>query len=273
MWTRPSEQVLRDKENESLYLIREATCCCRRPAVLWSIGKDSTAMLHMVRKAFLGCVPMPVIHIDTGNKFPEMYRFRDLWARRWGLELIVARNDAALAAGVHCGMDHDLTCCHQLKTLALRQVVERHGFDGLLVGIRRDEHGVRAKERHFSPRGSDFRWEYARQAVEVPGVSSWLAQEGAHVRVHPLLQWSELEVWCYTSLERLPVNELYLARGGLRYRSLGCRGACKPVASSADSVERIIGELMCSEHAERAGRLQDKESAERMQRLRSLGYM
>lgn len=268
-----SETTLRRKEDESIYIIREALACCRRPALLWSLGKDSTALLHMVRQAFSGRVPCPVIHLDTTAKFPAMYAFRDEWAERWGLELIVARNDQALAEGVACCCDEQMSCCHRLKTQALQQVVAQHGFDGLLVGIRRDEHGVRAKERYFSPRDKDFGWDSRHQPVELPAMAPDALPAGSHLRIHPLLHWSEIDVWSYTRLEQLPLVSLYLARRGKRYRSLGCYPATEPVASEADSIEGIIEELSVTRIAERAGRAQDKESPGRMERLRSLGYL
>ncbi len=209
----------------------------------------------------------------TGSKFPQMYAFRDYWAKQWRLDLIVARNHAALDAGIHCCMDDLMTCCQHLKTGALQQVVKKYGFDALLVGIRQDEHGVRAKERYCSPRGADFKWDYKNQPVELLGTTSRMIREGQHVRVHPLLHWSELDIWCYTQLEAIPVNELYLARNGRRYRSLGCQPATKPIDSTADTVDAIIEELLKTRRVERASRAQDKESAARMQQLRALEYM
>ena len=265
--------MLRRKENSSIYIIREAVACFRNPVLLWSIGKDSTALLHMAHKAFFGSLPFPVLHIDTGRKFPEMYQFRDLLVQQWGLNLIVWRNQDALDSGRYSCKKDPVACCHQLKTVALQQAVAKHGFDALLVGIRRDEHGVRAKERYFSPRGRDFSWDYKHQPVELIGTSSCRVKDGRHVRIHPLLHWSELDIWCYTQLEGIPTNPLYFARNGHRYRSLGCKPATEPVISEANTLDRIIEELCKTHQAERAGRIQDKESAVRMQRLRALGYM
>ena len=271
-----SQASLRRKENQSIHTIYEAVSCARRPALLWSLGKDSTTLLHLVRKAYFGRVPFPVVHLDTGYKFPEMYAFRDRWARQWGLDLIVARNEAALAEGVTCCMDREMTCCHRLKTQALQQVVARHGFDMLLVGIRRDEHGIRAKERYFSPRDEQFLWDARHQPVEVPGIAPVTpADPGSrtHFRVHPLLHWCEIDVWSYMRLENLPAVELYFARDGRRYRSLGCMPATEPSASDASDIDGVIAELCETRHGERSGRAQDKESVHRMERLRSLGYL
>ncbi len=202
-----------------------------------------------------------------------MYEFRDHWADAWGLNLIVAKNEVALADGVRCCCDAAMSCCHHLKTEALKQVVRRQGFDGLLVGIRRDEHGVRAKERYFSPRDAEFRWESEKQPVELPGLSPDTLPAGAHLRVHPLLHWTEIDVWAYTRLERLPTVRLYYQHQGQRYRSLGCEPATSPVPSEADSIDAIIAELRTTQERERSGRTQDKESPQRMERLRSLGYL
>lgn len=268
-----SQKSLYRKERDSIYVIREALACCQRPALLWSLGKDSTALLHLVRKACLGRVPMPVIHLDTGAKFPEMYAFRDHWAEAWNLDLRVAQNEQAMARGVTCCCDEQMSCCHQLKTGALQQIVAENQFDGLLVGIRRDEHGVRAKERFFSPRSSSFEWDPSRQPTELSQIAPGHAPSNGHFRVHPLLHWSEIDVWSYTKYEALPVVELYLAQDGKRYRSLGCQPATEPVESSADSIDAIITELQHTRLTERTGRAQDKESPQRMERLRSLGYL
>jgi len=276
-----SDRSLTRKENESIYIIREAVASSERPALLWSLGKDSTALLHLVGKAYFGKVPFPVVHLDTGQKFPQMYAFRDHWAQRWGLDLRVVRNEAAMREGVTCCMDKQMTCCHRLKTEALRQVVQEQKFDALLVGIRRDEHGVRAKERYFSPRNDAFTWDYRHQPIEVPGIAPQFEQRGEgpddrcryHFRVHPLLHWAEIDVWSYTHRESLPVVELYLSREGMRYRSLGCQPATEPVRSDATDIPSIIAELSQTRVGERAGRAQDKESSFRMERLRSLGYL
>jgi len=263
---------LRELENRSIYIIREAYNQFEKLGALWSVGKDSTTLVCLCRKAFFGRVPFPVIYIDTGHHFREMYEFRDECVERWGLDLIVARNDRALKAGVS-PQTSKLDCCTQLKTQALKDCIAEHGFDALLLGIRRDEHGIRAKERYFSPRDRQFHWNYEDQPPELWDQYTTEADEEYHLRVHPLLHWREIDIWRYIKQENLPVNKLYFARNGKRYRSLGCEPCCSPVPSEATSVDEIIEELLTSKTAERSGRAQDKEDAYTMQKLRALGYM
>ncbi|HUT36213.1 MAG TPA: sulfate adenylyltransferase subunit CysD [Planctomycetota bacterium] len=260
-------------ESQSVHVIREAYVRFRRLGVLWSVGKDSTTLLWLCRKAFLGHVPLPVIHIDTGYKFLEMYSFRDRLAREWGLNLVVASNEAARAAGVGPGKGSKLACCTALKTDALKVALRDLGLDAILLGIRRDEHGIRAKERYFSPRDSGFKWDYQNQPAELWDQYASRADEGRHLRIHPLLHMTELDVWRYVRREGLPINPLYFARNGKRYRSLGCVTCCQPVESVAANVDEIIEELRTSNVSERSGRAQDKEDAYTMQKLRALGYM
>jgi sulfate adenylyltransferase subunit 2 len=263
---------LKDLENRSIYIIREAFAEFKKPAVLWSTGKDSTTTLWLCRKAFFGRIPFPVIHIDTGYKFKQMYEFRDNLAREWGLELVVARNEEAINAGVgpHEGK---FECCTVLKTQALMKCLEQHRFDALILAIRRDEHGIRAKERYFSPRDRDFKWDYKNQPLEMWDQYQTYAGDEAHTRVHPILHWRELDVWEYVKQEGLPVNPMYFAKDGRRYRSLGCEPCTSPIDSSAGTIDEIVEELKVTKIAERSGRAQDKERAFTMQKLRALGYM
>jgi sulfate adenylyltransferase subunit 2 len=260
-------------ESQSIYIIREAYKQFRDIGMLWSIGKDSTTLLHLVRKAFYGRVPFPVIHIDTGFKFKEIYAFRDEWAKNWNLNLIVARNNEALARGVGPKAGNKLECCGQLKTEALKQLLDRHRFTAILLGIRRDEHGIRAKERVFSPRDARFQWDYKNQPAELWDQYKNRQAEDEHVRVHPLLHWTEYDVWTYIQREGIPVVSLYFAREGKRFRSIGCQDCCDPVPSRADTIDKIVEELRTTKIAERSGRAQDKERTYMMQKLRSLGYM
>ena len=264
---------LSELENRSIYIIREANYQFKNLAVLWSVGKDSTTLVWLCMKAFLGRMALSVIHIDTSYKFPEMYSFRDRLARDWGLDLVVWRNEEAIAAGMGPGVGSKLDCCTALKTQALRQCIRARGHDGLLLGIRRDEHGIRAKERHFSPRDRQFQWNYEDQPPELWDQYTSQADDEIHVRVHPLLDWREVDIWRYVKREDLPVNPLYSARDGMRYRSLGCKTCCSPVPSNARSVDEFIEEIAAGRTAERAGRAQDKEDAYTMQKLRALGYM
>jgi len=262
---------LSELESQSIYIIREAYYHYKKLAFLWSIGKDSTTLAWLVRKAFFGKVPFPVMHIDTSYKFPEMYQFRDEYCKKWGFDLIVARNDEALAAGMSCGQK--LECCTALKTNALKMALAEHGFDALLLGIRRDEHGIRAKERFFSPRDEQFRWDYQDQPPELWDQYKSQAEEKTHIRVHPLLGWTEVDIWRYIKREQIPITHLYFAKNGKRYRSIGCKTCCAPVESNASTIDEIIHELETTTTSERAGRAQDKEDTYTMQKLRALGYM
>lgn len=259
-------------EKKSISIIREAKAQFTTPGVLWSTGKDSTATLWLCRKAFFGRLPFPVIHIDTGYKFPEIYEFRNRIAAQWGLNLVIAKNANAFDSGMSPDKGR-LECCTLLKTKALKDLVSRGGFDALILAIRRDEHGVRAKERYFSPRDVDFSWNYEDQPAELWDLYVKPSEDFSHMRIHPILHWTELDVWRYVKQEGLPVNPLYFARGGKRYRSLGCMPCTVPVSSAASTIDEIVAELETSEIPERSGRSQDKEKAYMMQKLRALGYM
>jgi sulfate adenylyltransferase subunit 2 len=263
---------LKDLENRSIYILREAYAEFKRPAVLWSTGKDSTATLWLCRKAFFGKIPFPVIHIDTTYKFKQMYAFRDNLAKDWGMNLIIARNEEAIERGV-CPNDGKFECCNKLKTEALMKCLEENRFDALILAIRRDEHGIRAKERYFSPRDVDFKWNYKDQPLEMWDQYQSVTDDKTHTRVHPILHWRELDVWEYVRQEKLPVNPMYFAKGGERYRSLGCEPCTFAIKSYARTIDEIIEELMVTKIAERSGRAQDKEKAFTMQKLRALGYM
>jgi sulfate adenylyltransferase subunit 2 len=258
-------------ENDSIYLIREAYYQYKNTGLLWSIGKDSSTLLWLTRKAFFGEIPFPVIHIDTGHKFREMIEWRDLYADKWGLNLIVGSNSGT--SGSESRLNNKIACCHKLKTETLKNVIKENGFRALLLGIRRDEHGVRAKERFFSPRDSSFKWDYKNQPIELWSFYKAKAKEDEHIRVHPILQWREVDIWRYIRRENIPVIPLYFAKNGKRYRSIGCECCCSPVNSQADNLDLIIEELESSRQSERAGRAQDKEEANAMQKLRALGYM
>jgi len=263
---------LDELEAQSIYIIREARHHFRRLALLWSIGKDSTTLVWLCRKAFFGQLPFSVLHIDTGYKFGEIYQFRDKYAALWKLDLIVARNSEAVARG-RGPSGGKFECCTSLKTEALKQAVAARRLEGLLLGIRRDEHGIRAKERHVSPRDRNFNWSYGDQPPELWDHYRSNVSAETHVRIHPLLHWTEKDVWRYIRRENIPFVRLYLAVDGRRYRSIGCEPCCSPVASRAVAVEDIIAELEVSRIGEREGRAQDKESAYTMQKLRALGYM
>ena len=221
---------------------------------------------------FYSGIGLPIELHNTGYKFPEIYEFRDRIAREWNLDLIVARNEEALRRGMSPEKGK-LQCCTALKTEALKALIKERGFDALILAIRRDEHGIRAKERVFSPRDENFRWRYEDQPAEMWDLYVKPSEDFSHMRVHPLLHWTELDVWLYVKREGLPVNPLYFARNGKRYRSLGCMPCTVPIPSNASTIDEIIEELKTSKIPERAGRAQDKERAYMMQKLRSLGYM
>ncbi len=262
---------LDELESQSIYIIREAYYHYKKLAVLWSIGKDSTTLVTLVRKAFFGKVPFSALHIDTSYKFPEMYRFRDKYSKIWGMDLVIAQNKPALDAGMTC--EKKLECCNALKTEALKQAIAEHGFEALLLGIRRDEHGIRAKERYFSPRDEKFQWNYQDQPPELWDQYKSQAEEKTHIRVHPLLGWTEVDIWKYLKRENVPITDLYFAKNGKRYRSIGCTTCCNPIDSDASTIDEIIEELETTNTSERAGRAQDKENVYTMQKLRALGYM
>lgn len=260
------ENDLRDLEERSIYILREAKAKFTNLAAMWSTGKDSTAMLAIARKAFFGKIPFPVIHIDNGKDFPETYKFREELSKKWGFKVIVAKSI------IHEDKVSGVSCCGHNKTEALQQTMHENGFDGLVVSIRRDEHGIRGKERYFSPRDSELKWDYKNQPPEIWNYVSKF--EGSdHVRIHPLLHWAELDIWRYIRQENIPFNKLYFARNGQRFRSLGCTLCTVSVPSDAKTIDEIIEELETTQISERAGRAQDKEKQAVMERLRALGYM
>jgi sulfate adenylyltransferase subunit 2 len=263
-------------ESESVFVLREALAMLPNLAMLWSMGKDSTALLWLVRKAFLGHVPIPLVHIDTRFKIPEMIEFRDRIAREWNLHLVVATNAAALEskATYPDGGATRVECCSRLKKDALAELVADRNYGGLIVGVRRDEEPTRAKERYFSPRGADMRWDVLDQPPEFWNQFCTECPAGTHVRVHPLLHWTELDVWRYIRREQIPVISLYFDRGrGERYRSLGCWPCTMPIRSTAGSVDEIIAELAATLVPERMGRAQDHEAEDAFETLRRDGYM
>ena len=263
---------LDELESFSIYILRESYRKIPKVGLLWSIGKDSTVLLWLARKAFFGHCPFPLIHVDTGYKIPEMITYRDRLAGEMGCELIVHKNEEALRNGM--GPDQGrLVCCKALKTDPLQEVVRQHDFAGLVLGIRRDEEGSRSKERVFSERSREAEWDYVHQTPEFWDQFKTEFPPGHHVRVHPLLPWTELDVWNYIDRENIPVIDLYFAQNGQRYRSLGCAPCTGRVASTAATVPEVIAELRASQYGERAGRAQDQAEAYAMQKLRREGYM
>lgn len=264
------DKHLKELEEKSISVIREAKARFSAKggniAMLWSMGKDSTVTLGLARKAFLGHIPFPVIHIDNGIDFPETYELRERVSKEWGFEMVVEKS--IVKQDKISGVD----CCGANKTDALKKVMEERKIDALIVSIRRDEHGIRAKERYFSPRDKDYKWDYKNQAPEIWDYLSDFP-DSDHVRVHPLLHWQELDVWKYLKAENLPVNPPYFSRNGERFRSLGCTKCTVAMKSEAKTIDEIIAELEKTTDSERGGRAQDKEKEYVMQQLRALGYM
>jgi sulfate adenylyltransferase subunit 2 len=286
-------------ESRSIHIFREAYSAFDRMAMLWSIGKDSTVLLWLARKAFFGHVPFPLVHIDTSFKIPEMIAYRDRVAAQWNLTLIYGQNVEALAEKrtYPDGNVDRLTCCKLLKTDALKRTLSGEGpryrfnrahltyeldrdtepFTGVIVGARADEEGSRSKERYFSPRTNSSVWDVAEQPPEFWNQYKTDFAPGTHVRIHPLLDWTELNVWEYIERERIPVVDLYFDQGdGRRYRSLGCGPCTNRVESLARSASEITLELRTGKFvniAERAGRAQDAEDGGGLETLRRDGYM
>ena len=286
-------------ESRSVFLLREAYHAFPRLCMLWSIGKDSTVLLWLARKAFFGHVPFPLVHIDTSHKIPEMIDWRDRLAREWGLDVRYGRNEEALEAGQTFpdGNTDRITCCRLLKTAALAGVLSGEGlrfrydrdldryvedlsrtpFEGVIVGLRADEEGSRSKERYFSPRDKDNLWDVSTQPPEFWNQFNTDFPPGAHVRIHPLLDWTEVNIWEYIQREGIPTVALYYDAGtGTRYRSLGCAPCTFPVESQASTPGEIVAELsqgQFSRVAERSGRAQDREGGGGLEVLRRDGYM
>ncbi len=257
-------------EAQSVFILREAFNKIDRMAMLWSLGKDSNVMIWLARKAFFGHMPFPVMHIDTGRKFPEMYAFRDWAVREWKLKLIledcppVEEVDASLPPAARSAAR---------KTLGLKAAIRKHAFTGIIAGIRRDEEAIRAKERVFSPRGDAGQWDFRDQPPEFWDFFNTDLPPGTHLRIHPLLHWTELDIWLYTRREGIPVIDLYFAKNGQRYRSLGDKDITNPVPSSAATLDEVIAELKATRTPERAGRAMDHETEDAFERLRADGYM
>jgi sulfate adenylyltransferase subunit 2 len=283
----------------SVHIFRESYREFKSLVMLWSIGKDSTVLLWLARKAFFSHVPFPLMHVDTHFKIPEMIDYRDRLARELHLDLIVGQNKSALDAKQTFpdGKLSRIACCRSLKSEALkhtlsgewprlrmdhdagRLVEEKHPepFTGVIVGARADEEGSRSKERYFSARDQQHEWDVGDQPPELWKQYKTDFAPGTHVRIHPLLDWTELNIWEYIERENIPIIPLYFDRGeGTRYRSLGCFPCTSPVESTARNVAEIIAELRSGKFAdiaERSGREQDKEDGGGLETLRRGGYM
>jgi len=292
---------LRALEAESIFILREAVAEFARPVMLYSIGKDSSVMLRLAQKAFYpGKIPFPLLHIDTSYKFPEMIAFRDNYVKEIGADLIVHRNEKAIADGAN---PHDLgtqNCCGLLKTRALLDGLEAGGFDAAFGGARRDEEKSRAKERVYSFRDGNGQWDPKNQRPELWQIYNSRLRKGESIRVFPLSNWTELDIWLYLYAEQIPIVPLYFARereaviraGQItltypetrllpgekietvmcRMRSLGCMPCTGAIRSEADTLEKIIAELISFRRSERENRAIDHDEEGSMETKKREGY-
>ena len=293
---------LRRLEAEAIYIMREAVAELAKPVMLYSIGKDSSVMLHVAQKAFFpGKPPFPLLHIDTTWKFREMLAFRDETAARLGMDLIVHVNESGLGAGVSPIASGSALHTQVMKTEALRQALDKWCFDAAFGGARRDEEKSRAKERIFSHRSTNHAWDPRNQRPELWRLFNTRVKPGELMRVFPLSNWTELDVWEYIRAENMPVVPLYFAkkrpvveRGGtlimvdderlpllpgeaprmmrVRFRTLGCYPLTGAIRSDADTLDTIIAEMRASTRSERQGRAIDHDEAASMEKKKREGY-
>jgi sulfate adenylyltransferase subunit 2 len=288
-------------EAESIHILRETVAEAVRPVMLYSIGKDSSVMLHLAKKAFFpGPLPFPLLHVDTTWKFREMYVLRDKVAAEPGIELLVHKNPDAESQGIN-PFDHGPLHTDMWKTQGLKQALDQHGFDAAFGGARRDEEKSRAKERIFSFRDKNHRWDPRRQRPELWSLYNVRKAKGESIRVFPLSNWTELDVWEYILREKIEIVPLYFAaerptveRDGLilmidderfplddeapvlrkvRFRTLGCYPLSGAIRSDAATVEEIIAEMLVSTSSEREGRAIDRDGgASSMEKKKQEGY-
>ena len=289
-------------EAESLHVLREVAAEFRKPVMLYSVGKDSSVLLHLLVKAFHPArPPLPMLHVDTGWKFREMIAFRNRRAAETGVELHWHTNPEGLAQGIN-PISHGATVhTDVMKTQALKQALDRHGFDAAIGGARRDEEKSRAKERIFSFRSAQHRWDPKNQRPELWDIYNTRIQKGESVRVFPISNWTELDVWLYIYRENIPVPSLYLARerpvverdGALimvdderlplrpgetpmlkrvRFRTLGCYPLTGAIESDADTLEKVIAEMLVARNSERQGRVIDHDPTASMEKKKQEGY-
>jgi len=289
-------------EAESIYILRETAACFENPVLLYSIGKDSSVMLHLALKAFAPAKPpFPLLHVDTTWKFREMIAFRDETARRLDLPLIVHVNEEGLRNGINPIKSGSAVHTDVMKTQALRQILAAKRFDAAIGGARRDEEKSRAKERVFSHRTSAQRWDPKAQRPELWRLYNTRLSPGESVRVFPLSDWTELDVWMYVARENIPVVPLYFGKErpvvrrhgtwimvdddrlplepgervemrSVRFRTLGCYPLSGAIESQAATVQEIIAEMRASRSSEREGRLIDSDQAASMERKKQEGY-
>ncbi|MDE0510007.1 MAG: sulfate adenylyltransferase subunit CysD [Gammaproteobacteria bacterium] len=293
---------LKQLEAESIHIIREVAAAFENPVMLYSIGKDSSVMLHLARKAFYpGRLPFPLLHVDTGWKFREMIAFRDAQAKKLGLDLIVHMNEEGIKAGIN-PFDHGSEKHTDImKTQALKQALNGHRFDAAFGGARRDEEKSRAKERVFSFRDSNHVWDPRNQRPELWNLYNTHINKGESIRVFPLSNWTELDIWQYIYLNEIDIVPLYFAKRRpvvnvdgvdilvdddrmplrkeqpvtikkVRFRTLGCYPLTGAVASDAETLPDIIREMLLTTSSERQGRLIDSDQAASMEQKKRQGY-
>ena len=297
----PGLTHLQRLEAESIHIMREVAAEAANPVMMYSVGKDSAVMLHLAMKAFYpGKPPFPLLHVDTTWKFRDMIAFRDRTARELGLNLIVHTNQEAAAKGIN-PFDHGSAYTDIMKTEALKQALDKYGFDAAFGGARRDEEKSRAKERIFSFRSAQHVWDPKRQRPELWRLYNARKNKGESIRVFPLSNWTELDIWQYIYLEKIPIVPLYFAaerpvvrRGNMlimvddnrmrleknekpvmksvRFRTLGCYPLSGAVESDADTLTAIIQEMLLTTTSERQGRAIDHDAAASMEKKKREGY-
>lgn len=293
---------LKQLEAESIHIIREVAAEFQNPVMLYSIGKDSAVMLHLARKAFYpGRLPFPVLHVDTGWKFREMYSFRERMVKEMDLDLLVHMNPEGVAQGIGPFTHGSAVHTDVMKTQGLKQALDKYGFDAAFGGARRDEEKSRAKERVYSFRDKHHRWDPKNQRPELWNIYNGKVHKGESIRVFPLSNWTELDIWQYIYLEGIPIVPLYFAaerpvvqRDGtlimvddermplnpgevpemkmVRFRTLGCYPLTGAVESSAATLPEIIQEMLLTRTSERQGRVIDHDQAGSMEEKKRQGY-
>ncbi|MEZ5533690.1 MAG: sulfate adenylyltransferase subunit CysD [Steroidobacteraceae bacterium] len=289
-------------EAESIQIFREVVAECEKPVMLYSIGKDSSVMLHVAKKAFYPAPPpFPLLHVDTTWKFRAMYEFRDRMARESGMELIVYVNPEGIARGINPFTHGSQVHTDVMKTQGLKQALDKYGFDAAFGGARRDEEKSRAKERVFSFRSAAHRWDPKNQRPELWSLYNTRKAKGESIRVFPISNWTELDVWQYIHLEGIPIVPLYFAaprpvveRDGalimvddermplndgetpqmktVRFRTLGCYPLTGAIESTADTLPKIIQEMLLTTSSERQGRVIDHDASASMEKKKQEGY-
>jgi len=293
---------LKKLEAESIHIFREVAAEFDNPVMLYSVGKDSAVLLHLARKAFApGKIPFPLLHVDTNWKFKEMIAFRDQMAKDYGFELLVHQNPEGIAMGMGPFTHGSATHTDVMKTQGLKQALNKYGFDAAFGGARRDEEKSRAKERVYSFRDDNHRWDPKSQRPELWNIYNGKVHKGESIRVFPLSNWTELDIWQYIYLESIPIVPLYLAqerpvveRDGtlimvdddrmpisddeeiqmksVRFRTLGCYPLTGAVESTANTLPEIIQEMLLTKTSERQGRVIDHDSAGSMEKKKMEGY-